>query len=109
MLQTSYSHTSFCSSFVEPSTETLKELREPTFDNWQWEDAEMLFLLQQMFVDLGLMQAFHIEVSFFVFSFNLVLEYLRILFHSRFTDNDEQFCFSAQHSLCRILLGNGIV
>eukprot|EP00795_Rhopilema_esculentum_P006949 gene6949-12569_t len=39
--------------FVEPSTETLKELREPTFDNWQWEDAEMLFLLQQMFVDLG--------------------------------------------------------
>ena len=28
----------------------------------QWEDAEMLYLLQQMFIDLNLMEKFHIEV-----------------------------------------------
>ena len=45
------------------SEETLEHLRRPTFDNWQWEDAEMMFLVQQMFLDLGLVETFHIEVS----------------------------------------------
>ena len=44
------------------SEETLEHLRRPTFDNWQWEDAEMMFLVQQMFLDLGLVETFHIEV-----------------------------------------------
>lgn len=29
----------------------------------QWEDSEMLYLLQQMFVDLKLVESFYIEVS----------------------------------------------
>lgn len=45
------------------SEETLEHLRRPTFNNWQWEDAEMMFLVQQMFIDLGLVETFHIEVS----------------------------------------------
>ena len=45
------------------SEETLDRLRAPTFDNWQWEDAEMMFLVQEMFVDLGLVETFHIEVK----------------------------------------------
>lgn len=44
------------------SEDVLDKLRMPTFDNWQWEDAEMMFLVQQMFVDLGLVETFHIEV-----------------------------------------------
>lgn len=47
-----------------PSEETLDHLRQPTFDNWQWEDAEMMFLVQQMFMDLGLVDTFHIEVRY---------------------------------------------
>ena len=50
------------------SEETLEHLRRPTFDNWQWEDAEMMFLVQQMFLDLGLVETFHIEVVNIIFS-----------------------------------------
>jgi high affinity cGMP-specific 3',5'-cyclic phosphodiesterase 9 len=36
-------------------TEEIRRcLRMPTFDNWQWEDPEILLLLQQMYVDLNL-------------------------------------------------------
>jgi hypothetical protein len=38
-------------------------LRKPTFDNWQWDDAEILVLLQQMYIDLGFLSTFNIEVS----------------------------------------------
>eukprot|EP00116_Pleurobrachia_bachei_P006868 sb/3467130/ len=44
-------------------TEATKELlKKPTFDIWQWEDGEMLYLMQQMFVDLKLVDRFYIEV-----------------------------------------------
>ena len=36
----------------------------PTFDNWKFEDAEMLVLLQQMFVDLEFTSKFTIKVIF---------------------------------------------
>lgn len=38
-------------------------LREPTFDNWQWEDEEMLVLIQQMYLDLELPKKFDIEIN----------------------------------------------
>ncbi|KAK3740955.1 hypothetical protein QZH41_017795 [Actinostola sp. cb2023] len=47
----------------ELSEETRNILKKPTFDNWQWEEEEMLFLLQQMYVDLGLLETFKIEAS----------------------------------------------
>lgn len=43
--------------------ETCQLLREPTFDNWQWDDEEMLVLLQQMYLDLELPKKFDIEIS----------------------------------------------
>ena len=47
-------------------TDDIREyLRQPTFDNWQWEDAEMMLLLQQMYLDLDFMAKFNIEVSSF--------------------------------------------
>jgi len=68
---------------VEPSIETLSDLRQPTFDSWQWEDAEMLFLLQQMYVDLGLMQAFHIELNVLQqFLYEVYRHYNQIPFHN---------------------------
>lgn len=36
----------------------------PSFDNWKFEDAEMLVLLQQMFIDLELTTKYAIKVSF---------------------------------------------
>lgn len=44
-------------------TDDIREyLRQPTFDNWQWEDAEMMLLLQQMYIDLDFIAKFNIEV-----------------------------------------------
>lgn len=44
------------------SDETRQYLKKPSFDNWKFEDAEMLVLLQQMFIDLGLTSEFAIKV-----------------------------------------------
>lgn len=46
------------------ATDKVKDyLKKPTFDNWQWEDAEMMFLLRQMYIDLGFLHTFNIEVN----------------------------------------------
>lgn len=47
---------------VELTVATRELLKKPTFDIWQWEDSEMLYLLQQMFVDLKLVESFYIEL-----------------------------------------------
>ena len=38
----------------------------PSFDNWKFEDAEMLVLLQQMFIDLELTTKYAIKASGFI-------------------------------------------
>lgn len=52
-----------CRSQVQITDEVRQYLRKPTFDNWQWDDPEMLVLLQQMYIDLGFLSKFNIEVS----------------------------------------------
>jgi len=47
---------------VALSDETRQYLKTPTFNNWNFEDHEMLLLLQQMFVDLELTTRFAIKV-----------------------------------------------
>ena len=39
-----------------------ESLRKPAFDNWQWDDAEMIILLRYMFVDLDLVDKCHLDV-----------------------------------------------
>lgn len=48
---------------VQVTQEICDYLKMPKFDNWQWDDAEMMVLLRQMFVDLGLTNKFHIDVN----------------------------------------------
>eukprot|EP01137_Pigoraptor_chileana_P009547 Opistho-2@58002 len=48
---------------IRISAEAREYLRNPTFNNWQWDDSEMLFLLQLMFEELGLIEKFKIEVE----------------------------------------------
>ncbi|XP_071552829.1 uncharacterized protein Pde9 isoform X2 [Panulirus ornatus] len=50
-----------CDAVVEEETQKL--LRLPSFNNWAWEDWEMLLLLQHMYNDLGLMAKFGIETE----------------------------------------------
>ncbi|KND02075.1 uncharacterized protein SPPG_02578 [Spizellomyces punctatus DAOM BR117] len=42
--------------------ETIKYLKTPTFDPWQWQENEMLALLEFMFVELGVVDEFKIDI-----------------------------------------------
>ncbi|EGF76813.1 hypothetical protein BATDEDRAFT_28314 [Batrachochytrium dendrobatidis JAM81] len=45
-------------------TEHTKEwLKSPTFDNWQWDDNELLGLFELMFVEMGLVEEFKIDLG----------------------------------------------
>ncbi|XP_070561669.1 high affinity cGMP-specific 3',5'-cyclic phosphodiesterase 9A-like isoform X2 [Ptychodera flava] len=58
-------------------------LRKPTFDNWQWEDAEMLVLLQQMYIDLEFVETFNIEMPVLQnFLFEVYRHYNHVPFHN---------------------------
>ena len=50
-------------SQVQITEDVRQYLRKPTFDNWQWDEPEMLVLLQQMYIDLGFVTKFKIEVG----------------------------------------------
>ncbi|KAK7083946.1 High affinity cAMP-specific and IBMX-insensitive 3',5'-cyclic phosphodiesterase 9A, partial [Halocaridina rubra] len=50
-----------CDAVVEE--ETLQLLRLPSFNNWAWDDWEILLLLQHMYNDLGLTTKFGIETE----------------------------------------------
>ncbi|KAJ3225103.1 High affinity cAMP-specific and IBMX-insensitive 3',5'-cyclic phosphodiesterase 9A [Clydaea vesicula] len=41
--------------------ETKENLKRPQFDNWQWEENEIMSLLEFIFTDLGLMEDFNID------------------------------------------------
>ncbi|XP_071145535.1 high affinity cGMP-specific 3',5'-cyclic phosphodiesterase 9A-like isoform X1 [Mytilus edulis] len=47
---------------VDVTDEVREYLRKPTFDNWQWDDPEMLILLRQMYIDLNLVSNLNIEM-----------------------------------------------
>jgi len=43
--------------------ETRDFLKTPSFDSWQWEDNEMMSLLELIFIELGVMKEFKIETK----------------------------------------------
>ncbi|XP_030843217.1 high affinity cGMP-specific 3',5'-cyclic phosphodiesterase 9A, partial [Strongylocentrotus purpuratus] len=65
-------------------TDDIREyLRQPTFDNWQWEDAEMMLLLQQMYIDLDFIAKFNIEMPILQnFLFEVFRHYNNVPFHN---------------------------
>ncbi|KAI8796125.1 high affinity cGMP-specific 3,5-cyclic phosphodiesterase 9A, partial [Biomphalaria glabrata] len=48
---------------VHVSDEVRLELRKQSFDNWQWDDPEMLILLRQMYIDLNLISKLNIDIN----------------------------------------------
>ncbi|KAJ7393363.1 hypothetical protein OS493_006334 [Desmophyllum pertusum] len=70
-------------SNAELTDQTRNILRKPSFDNWQWEDAEMLYLLQQMYTDLNLTEIFNIEIPILQnFLFEVFRNYNATPFHN---------------------------
>lgn len=78
-------------------TEEIRRcLRMPTFDNWQWEDEEILLLLQQMYIDLDLLRKFNIELSVLQkFLCQVYMNYNEVPFHNF------QHCFTVSQMVRR--------
>ncbi|XP_043929625.1 high affinity cGMP-specific 3',5'-cyclic phosphodiesterase 9A-like [Protopterus annectens] len=70
-------------STLEVSEEVRQYLKTPTFDNWQWEDAEIMVLLQVMYTDLEFMSKFNIEVEVMQqFLYEVYSHYNNVPFHN---------------------------
>ena len=91
-----------CFFLMKSSTMTLTEeirrcLRMPTFDNWQWEDEEILLLLQQMYVDLDLLSKFDIDFDVLrKFLCQVYMNYNEVPFHNF------QHCFTVSQMVRQI-------
>ncbi|KAI9560111.1 hypothetical protein GHT06_014121 [Daphnia sinensis] len=92
-----------CEKYLHISTMTLTEeirrcLRMPTFDNWQWEDEEILLLLQQMYVDLDLLRKFDIDLNVLrKFLCQVYMNYNEVPFHNF------QHCFTVSQMMYGII------
>uniref|UniRef100_A0A3Q1AT57 Phosphodiesterase n=1 Tax=Amphiprion ocellaris TaxID=80972 RepID=A0A3Q1AT57_AMPOC len=72
-----------CYSSLQVTEEVREHLKTPIFDNWQWEEAEMLVLLQVMYTDLDFLTAFNIELEVLQnFLFEVYCHYNNIPFHN---------------------------
>lgn len=70
-------------SDVAVSDEVRHRLRQPTFDGCQWEDEEVLLLLQQMYIDLDLTSKFCIEMPVLRrFLYEVYNNYNEVPFHN---------------------------
>ncbi|XP_056119207.1 high affinity cGMP-specific 3',5'-cyclic phosphodiesterase 9A [Rhinichthys klamathensis goyatoka] len=70
-------------SSLEVSEKVRQYLKTPTFDNWQWEDAEIMVLLQVMYTDLDFISTFNIELDVLQqFLYEVYRRYNNIPFHN---------------------------
>ncbi|KAG5852834.1 high affinity cGMP-specific 3',5'-cyclic phosphodiesterase 9A isoform X1 [Anguilla anguilla] len=70
-------------SSLEVTEEVRQYLKTPTFDNWQWEDTEIMVLLQVMYTDLDFISTFNIEVEVLQqFLYEVYRRYNNIPFHN---------------------------
>ncbi|XP_061092655.1 high affinity cGMP-specific 3',5'-cyclic phosphodiesterase 9A isoform X3 [Conger conger] len=70
-------------STLEVTDEVRQYLKTPTFDNWQWEDTEIMVLLQVMYTDLDFISTFNIEVEVLQqFLYEVYRRYNNIPFHN---------------------------
>lgn len=71
------------SALITVSEETKEYLKTSVFDNWKYEDAEMLMLLQQMFIDLDLTIHFAIKIETLQeYLFEIYSNYNDVPFHN---------------------------
>lgn len=69
--------------YAEVSSEVRNHLKEIAFNNWEWDDTEMLLLLKQMYIDLGFVAKFNIPVqALHNWLFELYRNYNTVPFHN---------------------------
>lgn len=72
-----------CMRDMEVRSEVKGLLESVNFNNWQWNEAEMLVLLRQMYLDLGLLDTFNIPKStFHTWLCEVYRSYNRVPFHN---------------------------
>ncbi|XP_071805040.1 high affinity cGMP-specific 3',5'-cyclic phosphodiesterase 9A-like isoform X2 [Asterias amurensis] len=76
---------------VQLTDDVREYLRKPVFDNWQWEDAEMMLLMQQMYIDLDFTTKYNIEMPILQ---NFLFEVFRHYNHVPFHNFKHCFCVS---------------
>lgn len=68
---------------VQLTKEVREYLRRLSFDNWQWDDAEMIILIRQMFIDLELPNKLKIEMPVLTnWIFTIYKSYNDVPFHN---------------------------
>lgn len=68
---------------VKVDDETRKFLTSPNFDNWKFEDAELLVLTQQIFIDLDLVSKFSIKLETLQsYLFDIYTSYNEVPYHN---------------------------
>ncbi|TPX54946.1 hypothetical protein PhCBS80983_g05673 [Powellomyces hirtus] len=86
------------------SEETKTHLKTPTFDPWEWQENEMLALLEYMFVDLGVLQEFKIDLP-------ILRRFLQSIKDNYNLNHFHNFrhCFCVCHMMYAILYTTGVV
>jgi high affinity cGMP-specific 3',5'-cyclic phosphodiesterase 9 len=70
-------------ALIKVTDETRQYLKQVAFDNWKFDDAEMLVLLQQMFIDLQLTKKFAIKIETLQqYLFEIYVNYNDVPFHN---------------------------
>ncbi|KAJ3041584.1 High affinity cAMP-specific and IBMX-insensitive 3',5'-cyclic phosphodiesterase 9A [Rhizophlyctis rosea] len=84
--------------------ETRAYLKTPSFDNWQWEENEMLALLEFMMTELGLVEEFKLELG-------LVKRFLQSVKDNYNMNPFHNFrhCFCVSQMMYGILYTTGVV
>ena len=77
------------------SAETLDALKKPTFDVWQHKETELIFIMIEIFRDLGLMEAFHIDRA-------ILIRFLQLIRRSYNSNPFHNFrhCFCVTQMVC---------
>ncbi|CAI9727841.1 affinity cGMP-specific 3 3' [Octopus vulgaris] len=82
-------------------------LKEPSFDNWQWDEAEMMLLLQSMFIELDILSKFGITLSALqTWLCEVYLHYFDVPFHNFkhcFMVAQMMYCLIWHLELCSLL------
>jgi high affinity cGMP-specific 3',5'-cyclic phosphodiesterase 9 len=68
---------------VQLTKDVRDYLKKLSFDNWQWDDSEMIILMRQMFIDLDLLAKFKIEMPVLTsWIFTIYKSYNDVPFHN---------------------------
>lgn len=96
-------HSEVKKRFLEICDRTLSEeikaaLRLPAFDSYEWEDEDVLHLMQTMFIDMGLVEKFQIPLATLrEWLYEVYKHYNAVPFHNF------RHCFCVAQMVCTVM------